>query len=407
MTRDPSTPREPVFIVGSPRSGTSILTWCLGQHPNLLGLEESNWMAPFAVDVAVAFRRGSARGERSQFSAMGIDRDRLMSDLGACIDDSIVGHRAAYEERITQRATPDAPGNHEAFKISRDESEPKGRWVNGTPEYSLGLGGLRELFPDARFVHLLRNCDDVVPSLVQLDRLAGTKQVSNEQEAYELWMQFVRACVEAEQAWGPEVVCRLRHEDLVREPEASIRRILDFIGEPFDQACLEPLAKRINSSRGTAEEAVSDPPADPAVVREAQQLWEELRTTPPAAVRCEDAAARLDDSFEQRVDYIHELDTRYARAQRAHIRLEKEFVARSEWAANLEGQVKEKSALILQMQEEFDDRTAWALRLKEEVQHKDELIDELERRLATWWSRAGALVSRALTRRRRPRDRPR
>jgi len=55
----------PIFVVGAPRSGTSILTWCLGQHPNLLCLEESNWMAPFAVDLAVAFRRGSERGERS------------------------------------------------------------------------------------------------------------------------------------------------------------------------------------------------------------------------------------------------------------------------------------------------------------------------------------------------------
>ncbi|MEO7724865.1 MAG: sulfotransferase, partial [Chthoniobacterales bacterium] len=70
--------RPPVFIVGSPRSGTSILTWCLGQHPNLLGLEESNWMAPFAVDLAVAFRRGSARGERSQLSSMGMERDHFM-----------------------------------------------------------------------------------------------------------------------------------------------------------------------------------------------------------------------------------------------------------------------------------------------------------------------------------------
>ena len=33
--------RKPVFIIGSPRSGTSILTWALGQHPNLYPLEET------------------------------------------------------------------------------------------------------------------------------------------------------------------------------------------------------------------------------------------------------------------------------------------------------------------------------------------------------------------------------
>lgn len=78
--------KGPIFIVGSPRSGTSILTWCLGQHPNILGLEESNWMAQFALDVASAYRRGSARGERSQLSAMGVDCLDFMATIGHSIE---------------------------------------------------------------------------------------------------------------------------------------------------------------------------------------------------------------------------------------------------------------------------------------------------------------------------------
>ena len=54
---------KPVFVVGSPRSGTSILTWCLGQHPNLFPVPESNWMGDFAVNVAVACQIGKARGD--------------------------------------------------------------------------------------------------------------------------------------------------------------------------------------------------------------------------------------------------------------------------------------------------------------------------------------------------------
>ena len=53
---------KPIFVVGSPRSGTSILTWCIGQHPNILPQEESNWLGPFAVDAAVGYQRGSERG---------------------------------------------------------------------------------------------------------------------------------------------------------------------------------------------------------------------------------------------------------------------------------------------------------------------------------------------------------
>src|SRR5258707_13348198 len=40
---------KPILIVGAPRSGTSILAWCLGQHPNILPQEESNWLGPFHI----------------------------------------------------------------------------------------------------------------------------------------------------------------------------------------------------------------------------------------------------------------------------------------------------------------------------------------------------------------------
>src|ERR1700676_4875312 len=91
--------KGPIFIVGSPRSGSSILTWCLGQHPNILGLEESNWMTSFAIDIAVATRRGSERGERSQLFSMGMSCEHLMRDLGQTLNKSILIHRTEFERR--------------------------------------------------------------------------------------------------------------------------------------------------------------------------------------------------------------------------------------------------------------------------------------------------------------------
>src|SRR6266513_3732401 len=51
---------KPIFVVGSPRSGTSILTWCLGQHPNMLVIPESAWMGDFAIDLAIRYQIGTA-----------------------------------------------------------------------------------------------------------------------------------------------------------------------------------------------------------------------------------------------------------------------------------------------------------------------------------------------------------
>ena len=66
---------RPIFVVGSPRSGTSILTWCLGQHPNIFPVPESNWMGQFAVNLAISYQIGGARRSTSILSAMDISCD--------------------------------------------------------------------------------------------------------------------------------------------------------------------------------------------------------------------------------------------------------------------------------------------------------------------------------------------
>src|SRR5438034_11674196 len=70
---------RPIFIVGSPRSGTSILAWCLGHHPNIFPVPESNGIGDFAVNVAVAHQIGSARGRLSILSAMEIRDDEFFA----------------------------------------------------------------------------------------------------------------------------------------------------------------------------------------------------------------------------------------------------------------------------------------------------------------------------------------
>jgi hypothetical protein len=185
---------KPVFVVGSPRSGTSILTWCLGQHPNMFPVPESNWMGDFAVHLAVGHGVGSARGDRTILSAMDIGRDEFFTRFGCSINQLILAHRQDLERKR---------------KMTRPSSNPKTRWVDGTPEYSVHIFALRKLFPDALFIHILRDVREVVRSMLNFHRVASTQLVANEEEAYKYWLRTVTACVQAEQAYGPKVVCRL------------------------------------------------------------------------------------------------------------------------------------------------------------------------------------------------------
>src|SRR5262249_9693765 len=292
---------KPIFVVGSPRSGTSIVTWCLGQHTNLFPVEESNWMGDFAVNVAIAYQVGAARGNRSVLSAMDIREDELFAAFGQCINDLILRHRKDRERK------------HQAGSTA---SEPKGRWVDGTPAYSLHICGLRKPLPSALFIHILRDLRAVVRSMLNFHRVAGTQLVPNEEKAYKWWLRSVRACVKAEQAYGPSVIYRIRYADLADNPEPAMRSLLDFLGESYTAKCLEPLAKRINSSNVPPGFKSDDPSTDPAVVKKATQLCTELENIPqPAQASCA-VASEMQAAFEARVKHMATIDTAYKKAQR-------------------------------------------------------------------------------------------
>ena len=315
---------SPIFIVSSGRSGSTILTWCLGQHPNIIPEEESNWLGPFAIDAAVAFHRGSVRGERGQLSANFIQREELLSGLGQAINELIVSHRRKFEDINLRKQAGWYPP---AFKVSRSPEEPKSRWVDGTPEYSFYICSLRKLFPQALFVHLVRDVTDVVRSLLNFFPDGRTRLVANEQTAYEYWLRRATHCFEAEQAYGPGVVYRLRYCDLVERSESTMRSLFEFLGEPYAAECLEPLAERINSANVPANFNERDPRTDPAIMERAKQLSNQLQSSPQIQGNSARIAEKLESEFDHRVQYFLNLERNYNEAQKMITKLQKELEA--------------------------------------------------------------------------------
>ena len=298
---------KPIFVVGSPRSGTSILTWCLGQHPNIFPVPESSWMGNFAINVAMAYHVGAARGDRSILSAMDIHEDELFATFGQSINDLILSHRKDLEKnRQSKGKLAGLKGRW--FQGTNTASDPKTRWVDGTPEYSLFICGLRKLFPDARFVHIFREVGPVVRSMLNFHRVAGIQLVANEEKAYKYWLRTVRACLKAEQAYGPDVIHRIRYVDLIDNPESTMRSLLDRLGEPYSAKCLEPLADRINSSNVPADFKADDPATDPSVIEKATRLCVNVSETPQADRPSRETADEMEAAFRERVDNTAGMD---------------------------------------------------------------------------------------------------
>jgi len=315
---------KPIFIVSSGRSGSTILTWCLGQHPNIIPQEESNWLGPFAIDAAVGYQRGSARGERGQLSANFVQREELLSILGESINELILRHRRKFEDMNLRQ---EAGWSTAPFEISRSSDEPKSRWVDGTPENVFYICGLRKFFPEARFVHLVRDVTDVVRSLLNFFPDGRNRWVANEQAAYEHWLRRVNCCVEAEQAYGPEFVYRMRYSEIVERPEFGMRSLLDFLGEPYSAQCLEPLIQRINSSNVPVGFNASDPATDRAIVEQAKKLSDELQSSPQPREASPKVTEKLEAEFNQRVQYFSDLGRKYSDAEQLIIKLQNEYEA--------------------------------------------------------------------------------
>ena len=247
-------------------------------------------MGEFALNIASSYQIGAARDNRTILSAMDISRAEFFANFGHAINDLILAHRKHLERKRDLEGT---------LNREHSTSEPKARWVDGTPEYSLHIHGLRKLFPEALFIHIVRDVESVVRSMLNFHRVAGTQLVTNEEQAYRYWLRMVDACLKAEQSYGPRVIYRLQYDSLIGNPEAAIRSLLDFVGEPYSAKCLEPLAQRINSSNVPVDFKSEDPATNRKVVEAARRLYAEIQQTPQPAEGSPAMADQLEAAFQE------------------------------------------------------------------------------------------------------------
>ncbi len=120
----------------------------------------------------------------------------------------------------------------DSFQTEYAKSRGKTRWADKTPRYALSLGYINELFPTCQIVHVIRDGRDVVAS--HRDRWGYWSAV----KAAEKWPRYIRTARGVGTRLPPDRYTEIRYEDVVLDTEPTLRRLLDYLGEPWDDAVL-------------------------------------------------------------------------------------------------------------------------------------------------------------------------
>ena len=187
---------RPVFIVGMPRSGTTLTEQILASHPHAFGCGELRFWHTARVDYESAALRGAeGRGAIS----------------------------AAAEEYLNVLAS-----------FSADAS----RVIDKMPANFMNLGLIHAAFPHARIVHMRRNPLDTGLS-IYFQILSNTHTYANDlEDIAHYFTQYLRLMAHWRSTLPEGTILEVPYENLVADPEAWIRQIVQFVGLPWDPRCL-------------------------------------------------------------------------------------------------------------------------------------------------------------------------
>lgn len=190
----PSGDKAPVFIVGMPRSGTTLAERIVGQHPAL--------------------------GPAGELPYIRLIAERLGADGAAALDPVITAElRAEYLDRARRHVGAGERPVDKALSFAH-------------------LGLIRTLFPDAPIVHMER---DPVDTCVSCFRQLFASQVPFVYDLRELGTYYCgyRDLMHRWQTLWPNAIHTVRYEDLVGRPEETVRDLLAFCGLDWDARCLD------------------------------------------------------------------------------------------------------------------------------------------------------------------------
>ena len=204
--------KPPFFIVGSVRSGTSLLRDLLRQHPNLHSPEETHFFRWPHAFGSIDFNLIQERDETL----------KLHRELDGVSED---GFSQLLRNAKTRRELQDGY----AGLFLEAQGVGSGRWFDKTPQNIYGLTLLSAVYPEAKFVCIVRHPLNVIASLKRGKVMAAHSLTA----AINTWLEADLIAQQFQAAW-PGRLHIITYEALTESPQSALSAALKFIGEPCE-----------------------------------------------------------------------------------------------------------------------------------------------------------------------------
>ena len=214
---------SPFFILGTQRSGTTLLRLILNSHSRIAIPEEGNFWMPLL----------KSRYVKGEFQSSSLDkiirylRNSPHLRLWA-IDFDQVWHRLQKRPAVTLRELME-----ELYSFYA-KTEGKEIWGDKTPSFFRKIRILKTLFPEARFIHIVRDGRDVFNSWRNMDPAMNNPAVM----AID-WSIKVQCIHSGLAQLKGETAYLIRYEDLITRPEECVRDVCSFLGIDFQAQMLQ------------------------------------------------------------------------------------------------------------------------------------------------------------------------
>lgn len=240
-----------LFVVGCPRSGTTLLQRMLDNHPSLAVANDTHFITRVIDDVPIGVDPPLTPGLVEQVRTY--KRFHRMDLTDAAVDEA-AANAHTYREFVS------------ALYLEYGLLRKKPLAGEKTPDYVRRLPVLHALFPWARNVHIIRDGRDVALSAIEWvreDRGPGRLKPWWEEPVAvsALWWRWqVGAGRRDGGKLGPDLYREIKYEELISDPETRLRDLASFLGLPFSRSMLDYHVGKVRHEPGLSAKKAWLPP---------------------------------------------------------------------------------------------------------------------------------------------------